>query len=143
MIEKTNQKQIKGKVAEEQNRDNSRALAATPDLAPVKNPCDSTSLPGGEGGADELSVRRGIHVTVESELTRRDDSMEGGSGRLGEASLFIKIEKAINCNAGFHGFNDKNTKISVCRVCNQRLLDFAMTVHCHEVHTAHMLKEVE
>ena len=65
-----------------------------------------------------MGVRRGMNTTVNGELIQRDDSMEGGSGRLGEASSCIEIEKAINCNAGFHGFNDTDTKIRVGRVCN-------------------------
>ena len=99
MIEKTKQKRIKGKVAEEQKWDNIQALAAAPDLAPVKNPRDSTSLAGREGGADEVDVRRGMNVTVDSELTQRNDLM-GGRVNLGETSSCIEIEKAINCNAG-------------------------------------------
>ena len=66
MIEQTKQKRIKGKIAEEQDRDKIRAPADAPDLAPVKNPRDSTSLAGGEGGADEVGVRGGMNVAVDN-----------------------------------------------------------------------------
>ena len=80
---------------------------------------------------------------MDVEQSRRNDSMEDGGGHFETALSLSELEKAINDNAGLHDFRDKNTKIGVCRICNQRLLKFAMPVHCHEVHTAHGLEGVE
>ena len=88
-------------------------------------------------------MRQGCNVAVDDEPSRRNDLMEGGGGDFGAALSSSEIEKAINGNDGLRGFRDENTKIRVCRICNQRLLKFAMSVHCHEVHTAHVLEELE
>ena len=48
------------------------------------------------------------------------------------------LEVRINNNSSYHGLNGVNTKIHACTKCHQRMLEFAVKVHCHEVHTVHV-----
>ena len=75
------------------------------------------------GGADDVGKIR----TVRKEG-------EGDDGGLDAAAL-TEVEEHINSSSsGFHGFDELDTKVCVCKKCNQRLLGFAMAVHHHEVH---------
>ena len=48
------------------------------------------------------------------------------------------LEVRINNNSSYHGLNGVNTKIHACTKCHQRMLEFAVKVHCHEAHTVHV-----
>ena len=67
---------------------------------------------------------------------------EGGDGVVGAAAL-SDLEKEINASSCLHGFDALDTHVSVCSICNQRLLSFAMCVHRHEIHEVHEQVEGE
>ena len=143
MLKETKRKMIRGKNAIQPDRNNRPAPAVGVDLEPVKNQRDPPALLGGAGGAGEMDVRQGSNAVVDVEPSRCNDLIEGGCGSFETASSLSELEEAINNNVGLRGFNDNNTKIHVFRLCNQRLLEFVMPVHCCEVHTAHVLEEVD
>ena len=51
------------------------------------------------------------------------------------------LEVRINNNSSYHGLNGANMKIHACTKCRQRMLDFAVKVHCHGVYTVHVEKD--
>ena len=61
---------------------------------------------------------------------------EGGNGGVGAAAL-TDLERGINASSGLHGLDALDTHVSVCKLCNQRLLGFAMAIHHHELHDVH------
>ena len=71
-------------------------------------------------------------------MVRTDDKEEeGGESGLAAASL-TDVEERINASSsGLHGIDGLDTRVCVCKLCNQRLLGFAMAVHHHELHEVH------
>ena len=53
------------------------------------------------------------------------------------------LEREIHGSTNFHGFGSLDTRVGVCAICKQRLLQFAMKVHCHEIHEVHTEVDVE
>ena len=51
------------------------------------------------------------------------------------ATELTDLEVRINNNSSCNGLNGMNTKILACTKCCQRMLEFAVKVHCHQVHT--------
>ena len=86
---------------------------------------------GGVGGGDDVG-------RMQSE-GREEEGGEAGV----DAPALTDLEKEINGSSGFHGCGGLDTHVSVCSICNQRLLSFAMCVHRHEVHEVHEQVEGE
>ena len=84
---------------------------------------------GGVGGGDDVG-------RMQSE-GREEEGGEAGV----DVPALTDLEKEINGSSGFHGCGGLDTHVSVCSICNQRLLSFAMCVHRHELHDVH--EEVE
>ena len=54
------------------------------------------------------------------------------------AAELTDLEVRINNNSSYHGLNGVNTNIHACTKCRQRMLEFAVKVHCNEVHIVHV-----
>ena len=82
-----------------------------------------------EGGADEKGGCR--------------DELDDGSAFADTAEL-TDLEKKMNNNKAFHPPGETlDTRVYSCKVCNRRMLNFAMPVHHHECHEAHGMEEGE
>ena len=68
---------------------------------------------------------------------RRGDDEEAEDGLFPITATLSAMERRINSNTAFHGFEKVDTKIAACQVCKRRLLQFAAPIHCHEVHKEH------
>ena len=66
-----------------------------------------------------------------------DKEEEGDDGGVGAATSTNVEEKTNASSSGLHGIDWLDTKVYVCKKCNQRLLGFAMVVHHHELHEVH------
>ena len=74
---------------------------------------------------------------------RRGDDEEAVDGLFPDTAALSELERQINSNTAFHGFKNVNTTLSACRICKRILLQFAVPVHCHEIHTHHVEEEME
>ena len=72
-----------------------------------------------------------------------EEEEEEGEINLIESAELADLEVRINNNRSYPGLKDVNTKIHCCTKCNQRMLQFAVQVHCHETHTVHAEKKEE
>ena len=66
-----------------------------------------------------------------------DEEEEEGEIDLTATAELTDLELRINNNMSYHGLNGVDTKIHACTKCNQRMLQFAVQVHCNETHTVH------
>ena len=92
---------------------------------------------GGEGSVEQLLMNGAD-----------DDGMEGGEEEEEEGEIDLAataeladLEVRINNNNSYHGLNGANMKIHACMKRRQRMLEFAVKVHCHEVHTVYVEEE--
>ena len=83
------------------------------------------------GGADGVAMMRSGG--------REEDERDGYSA----TAALTDLEREINGSTVFHGFGSLDTRVGVCAICKQRLLQFAMKVHCHEIHEVHAEVDVE
>ena len=101
---------------------------------------------GGEGAAENALMDgegEGADGDGVAEDDDDEDEEEEDEINLMEAAELTDLEVHINNNRSYHGFNNVNTKIHCCTKCNQRMLQFAVQVHCHETHTVHAEKKEE
>ena len=92
---------------------------------------------GGAGGADLKAEVGGVGGGDDvSRMRSGGRKEEGGNGGVGAVAL-TDLERGINASSGLHGLDALDTHVSVCSLCNQRLLGFAMAVHRHEGHEVH------
>ena len=75
---------------------------------------------------------------------RTDDKKEEGDDVDVDATASMNVEEKSNASSsGLLGMDGLDTKLCVCKKCNQRLLGFAMAVHHHELHEMHEYEEGE
>ena len=70
---------------------------------------------------------------------REEDKHDGHPAMAALADL----EREINGSTNFHGFGSLDTRLGVCVICKQRLLQFATKIHCHEIHEVHAEMYIE
>ena len=71
-------------------------------------------------------------------MVRTDDKEEEGGESGFDAAALTDVEERINASSSrLHGIDGLDTRVCVCKKCNQRLLGFAVAVHHHELHEVH------
>ena len=78
------------------------------------------------GGADDAG-----------KIRTYDKEKEGDDSGVDAAALADMEEKINASSSGLHGIDGLDTKMCLCKKCNQRLLGFAIAVHHHELHEVH------
>ena len=88
------------------------------------------------GGADLKGEVGGVEGGDVGRMRFEGREQEGGRGGVDLLAL-TDLEKEINSSTVLYRCGDLDTHVSACRICNQRLLSFAMCVHHHEIHEVH------
>ena len=102
-----------------------------PALGGEEGVAEEDGVVGGVGGADGVAMMRSGG--------REEDERDGYSA----TAALTDLEREINGSTVFHGFGSLDTRVGVCAICKQRLLQFSMKVHCHEIHEVHAEVDVE
>ena len=74
---------------------------------------------------------------------RRSNEEAEGEGGVSAAVELGAIETSINGCSDLHGHQKVDTRIVACPTCKKRILAFAMSIHCHKVHSVHYVEEGE
>ena len=119
MLRKTKRNVVRGDAEESEDEENNLT------------PLGQDGRGGGEG-ANPAAVHPG----------RRGNGEEAEDSLFPQTVTLFAMESRLNCNSAFHGFKNVDTKISACKVCKRRLLQFAAAVHCHEIHKEHTGNEI-
>ena len=112
-------------------------------LAPLgqPEPVQASGVGGGENEEDGGGGREGANPAA-VHPGRCGDGKEAEDGLFPETATLSAMESRLNCNSAFHGFKHVDMKISACKVCKHRLLQFAAVVHCNEVRKEHTCEEM-
>ena len=95
---------------------------------------------GGEGAVESVTDGEGEGEDgddMEVGGNEEDKDEEEGEIDLTATAELTDIELRINSNMSYHGLDGVDTKIHACVKCNQRMLQFAVQVHCNETHTVY------
>ena len=95
---------------------------------------------GGEGAVESVTDREGEGENgdgMEVGGNEEDEEEEEGEIKLTATAELTDLELRINNNMSYHGLDGLDTKIHACTKCNQRMLKFALQIHCNETHTVH------
>ena len=130
-----NKKRRTGQGRSLQTPANEEELVAVAELQSSANPDDEKVW--GAGGADLKAEVGGVGGGDDAGRMRsggmEEEEVDGGVG----AVALTDLERGINASSGLHGLDALDTHVSVCKLCNQRLLGFAMAIHHHELHEDH------
>ena len=112
-------------------------------IAAVPGAKSDPALGGEEGVAEEDGVVGGVGGADGVAMMRSDGREEDERDGYSATAALTDLEREINGSTVFHGFGSLDTRVGVCAICKQRLLQFAMKVHCHEIHEVHAEVDVE
>ena len=85
---------------------------------------------------------RGVEGVADGQGGCKDEFNDGGV--FPDTAELTDLEKKMNDNGAFHSAVDTlDTRVRSCEVCNRRMLRFAMAVHHHKCHEAHVQEEGE